>query len=133
MPHKSSVSMPWRMKRGRYNFVGSVCVKCKNILFPARIHCPKCHEETIDKHMSGKGTIMTFTENHTAPAGFEKYVPYMVAIIKLEEGPMIAGHVIGDTTKIEIGSNVRPVFRRLYEDGSDGLIHYGMKFELDVS
>ncbi len=80
--------------------------------------------------MSGKGSVVTFTENHTAPAGFERYIPYTVAIIQLEEGPMVAGQVVGDTTNIEIGTHVHAVFRKLYEDGPDGIIHYGMKFEV---
>src|SRR3989344_8322903 len=117
MPHKSSVSMPWRMKKGRYNFIGSECVECKLVLFPSRTDCPRCHKEMEDRRMSGDGIVATFTENHVAPAGFEKYIPYTVAIIQLEEGPMVSGQVVGDTRNIKIGTHVRAVFRKLYEDG----------------
>ncbi len=130
MPHKTSVSMPWRLKKGRYNFSGSVCKKCGKTYFPSRLYCPGCHENTTDRKLSGDGTILTFTENHTAPAGFEKYAPYFISIIQLDEGPMIAGQVVGDTANIAIGKNVRAVFRKLFEDDDSGLIHYGMKFEL---
>ncbi|MDI6721131.1 MAG: Zn-ribbon domain-containing OB-fold protein, partial [Candidatus Aenigmarchaeota archaeon] len=117
MPHRSSVSMPWRLKKSRYNFIGSCCKKCDKIYFPLRGYCPSCHEKTDETPLTGNGTILTYTENHVAPAGFEKYVPYTIAIIELEEGPMIAGHVIGDVAKIDIGKNVRAVFRKLFEDG----------------
>ncbi|MBI2172736.1 MAG: Zn-ribbon domain-containing OB-fold protein [Candidatus Aenigmarchaeota archaeon] len=130
MPHKTSVSIPWRLKGGRYTFTGSECKKCEKAYFPGRTYCPDCHENMTDKKFSGNGTILTFTENHMAPAGFEKYVPYFMAIIQLDKGPMIAGHVVGDTTNIAIGKKVKPVFRKLFEDGDEGLIHYGMKFEL---
>jgi len=130
MPHKTSVSMPWRLKGGRYMLTGSECNKCEKTYFPGRTHCPNCHENMADNKFSGNGTILTFTENHTAPAGFEKYLPYFIAIIKMDEGPMIAGQVVGNTTDIAIGKKVKPVFRKLFEDGDEGLIHYGMKFEL---
>ncbi|MBI2579576.1 MAG: Zn-ribbon domain-containing OB-fold protein [Candidatus Aenigmarchaeota archaeon] len=123
--------MPWRAKKGRYNFMGTECAECRKIFYPGRPYCQDCHKKTADKKLSGRGVILTYTENHTAPVGFEKYVPYMIAIVELEEGPMVAGQVVGDTSKISIGKKVHTVFRKLFEDGDSGLIHYGMKFELD--
>ena len=32
--------------------------------------------------------------------------------------------------KSNIGSRVKAVFRRMYTDGSSGLIHYGLKWEI---
>ena len=45
----------------------------------------------------------------------------------------VSAQVIGNPDGVRIGQKVRPVFRRLYEDGSSGLIQYGIKFEIEGS
>jgi len=94
--------------------------------------CPVCrrHGKTEEISLTGNGKIVSFTTIRVAPKGFEDKVPYVIGIIELEEGPMISGQIIGNIENIEIDKNVRVVFRRLVEDGLDGLIHYGFKFEL---
>jgi uncharacterized OB-fold protein len=36
--------------------------------------------------------------------------------------------VVGNADKIQIGTRVRSVFRKLGEDGERGMIYYGTKF-----
>ena len=79
---------------------------------------------------SGSGKVVSFTIIRIPPEGFEKYTPYAVAIIELDEGSRISGQIVGDPEKVAMGQKVRPVFRKLQEDNSDGLIQYGLKFEL---
>jgi uncharacterized OB-fold protein len=66
---------------------------------------------------------------YNAPAGYEEYVPYDVALIKLEEGPMLTAQLtdMGDQEP-EIGMPVEMVTRRLRADGDKGMIVYGYKF-----
>ena len=81
---------------------------------------------------SGKGKILSYTIIRVAPDGFERYSPYVVALVKLEDGPVVSAHVVGynENEEMKIGASVRMVFRKLYEDGSSGVINYGFKFEL---
>ena len=125
MPHRSSVAMPWRLKHNRYSVTGTKC-GCGRLYMPPRTLC-ECGGETAPFTFSGRGEIISHTEIHVGPAGFEN-TPYNVALIKLEEGPVISGLVVDD--KIEIGQKVRAVFRRLSVDGHEGLISYGFKFEV---
>ena len=74
------------------------------------------------------GEIVTYTLIHTAAEGFENQAPYTLAIIKLDEGPRLTSQVVGDPEKMHIGMRVRPVFRKLGEDGDRGMIYYGTKF-----
>ena len=74
--------------------------------------------------------ILSHTTIRVPPEGFENYTPYVVAIIKLDEGATISGQVIGNPSEIATGNKVRPVFRKMQEDGSSGLIQYGIKFEI---
>lgn len=132
MPHKSSVPLYWRLKKSRYGLVGSRCSKCGKSYFPTRPLCPECRSRgnIEDLAFSGNGKIATWTIIRTAPEGFERETPYAVAIIDLDEGARVVGQMTGDLAGLGIGKSVRAVFRRQYADGSAGLIHYGLKFEL---
>ncbi len=134
MTYKSSVPMFWRLQGSKYRLVGTRCTKCNSVFFPPRSLCPKCRRKGTVEEMtfSGKGEIISYTIIRTAPEGFEKYVPYAVAIIKLDEGTNISGQIVGNNIEgMAIGMRVRPVFRRMFEDGDRGLIQYGIKWEID--
>ena len=128
--HRSSVPLFWRLKESKYRMIGTKCATCSQLYFPPRNLCPKCRRDgKIEPfQFSGSGEVVSYTIIRTAPSGFEKQAPYVVAIVKLEEGPQIAGQIVGDKDNVRIGKPVRSVFRRMYEDGEDGLIHYGFKF-----
>ena len=130
MPYKSSVSMPWRLKKNKYNLVGSKCVICDIIHFPPRTFCLNCNmDEGMQEHnLNGNGVIESFTTIYVSPDGFEP--PYVIALIRTDEGPLITSQVIDEPEKISIGKRVNVVFRKIFEDGKDGIIHYGFKFEL---
>jgi len=131
MTHRSSVALYWRLFESRYNLVGNRCLVCGECFYPARIVCPNCRRKGVLKKevLSGEGEIYSFTVIRSAPAGFEKYTPYVIAIIKLKEGPRVMGWVVGSRPDdIKIGQKVKQVFRKVYEDGKAGLIHYGFKF-----
>jgi len=132
MVHRSSVPLLWRLKESKYRIMGTKCTTCGQPYFPPRHLCPKCRRDgKIEQfQFSGNGEIVSYTTIRTAPSGFEKLAPYVVAIVKLDEGPRIAGQIVGDMDKVSIGGKVSPVFRRMYEDGDSGLIHYGFKFQV---
>lgn len=78
--------------------------------------------------LSGKGTVYSFT-TVTAPAEpYEAYAPYVLALVQLDEGPMVTAQLTdlgGDPT---IGMRVEMVIRKLRTDGERGIIIYGPKF-----
>lgn len=129
-----SVPMSWRLKRQKYNLIGTQCMTCKSAFFPSRTFCPTCRRKGDIKPMefSGKGEILSYTVIRSAPQGFEKYTPYHIALIKLEEGPTISGQIVTNSEKVDMGKTVRPVFRKMFEEGKDGVIHYGIKWEISV-
>jgi len=133
MPHLSSIPLHWRLKKSKYNLVGTKCTNCNKVYFPPRTLCPDCRSKgkVEDYKFEGKGKILTHTVIRVAPAGFEKQAPYAVGIIELENGVKISGQIVGDITKIKTGMNVRAVFRKMFEDGDEGFISYGLKWELE--
>lgn len=130
--HEGSIPLYWRLKKSRYNLVGSRCASCKRLFYPQRSVCPDCRRKgrLEDFQFSGSGKIISYTIIRSAPNGFEKYAPYPVAIIRLEEGAEITGQVCAEPNDMQTGKSVRPVFRKIYDNNNGGIIHYGLKFEL---
>jgi uncharacterized OB-fold protein len=121
----------WRLKQQRYSLVGEVCPHCDHKIFPPRDVCPNCGDEAKTLYtFSGRGEVYSFTTIYEAPSGFDANTPYTVALIKLEEGPMLTAQLtdLGDEP-VEIGMPVEMVTRRMRNDGDErGMIVYGYKF-----
>jgi len=121
----------WRIRQQRYALVGEVCPHCNAKLFPPRDVCPECGQDARTPYQfSGKGEIYSYTTIYEPPAGFEEYTPYTVALVKLEEGPIVTAQLtdVGDRP-IEIGMPVEMVTRKIRSDGDErGMIIYGYKF-----
>ena len=78
--------------------------------------------------LSGKGTVYSFT-TITAPAeDFVSYAPYPLALVQLDEGPLVTAQLTDLDAAPEIGMRVEMVVRKLRTDGSRGIIIYGPKF-----
>lgn len=121
----------WRLKEQRYRLIGEECDNCETKIFPPRDICPNCHQPAKNKfEFSGKGTVETYTTIYEAPAGYEAQAPYTVALVKLEEGPMITAQLTDiDNDSVQIGMPVEMVTRKMREDGDErGIIIYSYKF-----
>jgi len=130
---KESISLTWRRIPERYKMLGSHCATCDSHYFPPRMVCPICRRKgKIEPfEFSGNGKIYSFTEIHAAPAGFENQVPYIVAIVELDEGTRCTGQVVDATrADLKIGDRVEGTFRKILSDDPEGPIHYGFKFRL---
>lgn len=118
----------WRKIDQRYRTIGTECRTCGETYFPPRQLCPTCRREgdIVEKQFTGKGEVVSYTVVHDPGDNYEGKVPYTLAIIELEEGGRLTAQVSGD---VEVGTEVRPRFRKIGEDGEEGMIHYGTKFE----
>ncbi len=126
----------WRESDHRYRLVAHRCGNCQRVYFPPRDVCPVCHRDSVGKmsnyDLSGKGEIVSFTVVHEAPGAFARQKPYVLAIIKLEEGPSLTGQIVDcNPADVDIGRRVHSVFRKVSEDGKNGIIQYGYKFALE--
>ena len=120
----------WRTSKQRLSLVGEVCPSCGAKLFPPRDVCPKCGgPANTALRFSGKGVVYSFSTVYSSPKAFEQYAPYLVALVKLDEGPLVAAQLT-DVAREEvyIGMPVEMVTRRMREEGQDGLIIYNYKF-----
>ncbi len=125
------IARHWRLNSQRYKLVGEVCPRCDGKIFPPRDVCPYCadNEAQPDFKFSGQGEIYSFTTVHNPPEGYEENAPYTVALVKLEEGPLITAQLTDVANdEVQIGMPVEMVTRKLRTQGKEGLIIYGYKF-----
>ena len=127
----AEIARHWRLNSQRYKLVGEVCPECGIKMFPPRDVCPECADSSPqpDFQFSGKGEVYSHTTVHNPPDGFEEMAPYTVALVKLEEGPLVTAQLTDIATdEVEIGMPVEMVTRKLQTQGQEGLIVYGYKF-----
>ncbi len=74
--------------------LGLKCSDCGAYTCPPKAVCDSCGSGNVERvELSGKGRITTFTTTYVAPVGYDKEVPYTVAMVELEEGPWIVGRL----------------------------------------
>jgi uncharacterized OB-fold protein len=120
----------WRVKTQRYALIGEECPGCHSKIFPPRDVCPDCGSPAHAPFVfSGRGEVFSFSTVYQAPSTHEEQAPYTVALIRLEEGPLVTAQ-LADVNRdtIEIGMPVEMITRVLQSDGERGLIVYGYKF-----
>jgi uncharacterized OB-fold protein len=123
-------SRNWRLQAQRYRLVGERCERCGTFIFPPRDVCPECEAPAKTPFaFSGRGEVYSYSTLYNPPAGFERTAPYTVALVRLEEGPLVTAQLTDvEPEKVAIGMPVEMVTRRIREDGEDGAIVYGYKF-----
>ena len=95
--------------------MGTRCKGCKAYVAPPRPICLECGSKNIEwTSLSGKGELEAFTVIHIPPTALVEKAPYAVGIVKLEEGPMITGRLVGVDIKkpeeIRVGMKVEAAF-----------------------
>jgi uncharacterized OB-fold protein len=120
----------YRTRHARYALTGSVCNDCGAHAFPPRDLCEACgHDALSPFRFSGRGQVYTYSTIRQAPEGFTQFVPYTVALVTLQEGPVVSAQLTDvEPEAVSVGMDVEMVTRKVSEDGADGVIVYGYKF-----
>ncbi len=108
------------------------CQDCGTHHFMPRALCPSCWSDRLAwVDSQGLGTVYSLSVVHRAPTSdFGAVVPYVIAMIDLDEGPRMFANIVGDAAlEASIGERVEvvfetrddgrvlPQFRRLRQDG----------------
>ncbi|MDH5401993.1 MAG: Zn-ribbon domain-containing OB-fold protein [Candidatus Heimdallarchaeota archaeon] len=132
---RNLVAENWRLERSRYLLVGNKCTECEKYYFPNVQICTDCNISKLDEYVfSGKGKLIEWTKIYEVAKGFELFAPLYYGIIELEEGVRVAAQIteVTDDTKLIPGIKTQMVFRKLFEDGSQGVLTYGFKAEPQI-
>ena len=102
------------------------CRACRRFRFYPRAVCPHCLSGEYEwVTVSGRATLYSFTVCHRAASeAFAADVPYMVALVELEEGVRLMSNLIGcPPDQARVGMPVEVVF----EDASLDITLYKFK------
>jgi uncharacterized OB-fold protein len=118
----------WRLRASRYRLQGQRHVTTGEVRFPPAPDSADA-QDWEDYDLSGAGTLYSWSVVRQPPAGYEEQSPYVLALVRLAEGPMITAQLTDcDPDQLAIEQPVEMVTRRLRDLGPDGLIIYGYKF-----
>ncbi len=94
------------------------CLSCDVVQFYPRSQCKQCGSKNLEyRESKGKGTIRTFTHVHRAPSpAFKEDVPYILALIDLDEGFRMMSNIVGTERDVKIGDRVIIDFEKRSED-----------------
>ncbi len=93
------------------------CEKCGGFTAPNRFVCNCGNARLSWKDASGTGKVFSFTVVRRAPdPAFRAEVPYVVAVIELDEGVRLLSNVVGSKPEdVRIDMTVRAVFETVGE------------------
>jgi uncharacterized OB-fold protein len=117
LPRPTEISAPhWDgCKRGELKV--QQCADCDTYVFIPQASCTACQGLNLDWVISsGKGKLYSYTTVFR-PQRVEFEVPYVVAIVELEEGWYMLSNLIEcDPETIEVGLPVEVSFKKMTED-----------------
>jgi len=86
------------------------CGDCSTFHFYPKPACTKCGGAKLAwAAASGGGSVYTFSVVHRAPSpAFKEQVPYVIAIVKTDEGPHLLSRIVGVAPEaVKIGMRLR--------------------------
>ena len=89
------------------------CGECSAFLPPGSTVCSECLSESLEwVRSSGAGKVFTFGVMHQLyHEGFAQEIPYVVAVIELDEGPRLNSNIIGcEPGDVRVGDAVTVTF-----------------------
>ncbi len=104
----------WRaVEEGR--LIIQQCANCRATQFYPRVFCTKCGGRDIDWIEAGGNAVLhAFSIVHQPPTPeFADGVPYVTAIVEIEEGPRIPTRIVGvdpDPEALKIGAPLKLTF-----------------------
>jgi len=83
------------------------CLKCGRINLPPRKVCQECGSRNWRWiKLEGKGKLETYTVIHIPPTEFSEMAPYIVGIVRLDEGPRITAMILTNPDDVKVGMDV---------------------------
>jgi uncharacterized protein len=96
---------------------GKKCNSCGFAMLEPSFCCPSCgSEKLVEMTFNGKGSIYTYTVVHVAAGHLVKRVPYILAVVELQEGLKVL--TIVDNLPIDQVAIGKPVVFQGMEEGT---------------
>jgi hypothetical protein len=96
LPKQTAESEPFWQAAREHRLLIQQCTNCDTYIFYPRVLCPQCSAIELKwVQVGGKGTVYSYTViRRPAVPSFAQDIPYVFAIVELEEGPRMATNII---------------------------------------
>ena len=119
LPTPDAATAPYWDAAREERLVMPHCLDCGHYHFYPRTLCPQCSSARLEwTRCGGEGEVYSFTVVHRAPSpAFAAAVPYVVAAVKLDEGPHLMTNIVGCAPDaVRIGMRVRVTFQKISDE-----------------
>lgn len=119
LPTPTPITQPFWDAARQHKLSIQRCRSCERYVFYPRPFCPHCGAGDLDwTEVSGRGTVYSFTVARRATArAFAPDVPYVIAIVELDEGPRMATNIVGcELDDVRIGMPVQATFEDVTDE-----------------
>ena len=98
-PRPAPESLPYWQAAKEHRLALPKCEDCSQFWFPPSRTCPHCLSTNSSfQNVSGRGKVFSFVTFHRVyRSAFAEDVPYVVALVELEEGPRVLTNILGVT------------------------------------
>ncbi|BAA80876.2 conserved hypothetical protein AcaC [Aeropyrum pernix K1] len=127
---RESTVREWRTRVPRYRLLGGRCSDCGRSFYPPAKACPYCGSRNVaETELPRVGRLEAYTVLYSVESGARDRSPVVIGLVDLGVAKVVSEIVdVSDPESLERGVQVEAVFRRIYEDGDEGVIVYGVKF-----
>lgn len=97
LPRPTALSRPFWEGTRQHKLLLQRCRACGTYRFTPQVLCRSCYSEEYDwVETSGRGKVWSYTVIHRAQTpAFGDDLPYIEAIIELDEGPLMLTDIVG--------------------------------------
>lgn len=111
LPQPSPISRPFWEAARRHELTLQQCGGCGKFIYYPRPLCPHCFSDRLEwKKVSGRGTVYSYTVSRYSPTPAFKEIPFVLAIVELEEGPRMTTNIVAPPEQVRIGLPVTVAF-----------------------
>ncbi|WNV11829.1 Zn-ribbon domain-containing OB-fold protein [Tardiphaga sp. 709] len=114
LPVPTPWSAPYWEASRKKRFVLQCCNACDRLIMYPKRFCPFCLSEDLGwRDSAGTGEIYSITVQRAgAPTGFSEHLPYVLIIVRLDEGVQLMSRLIGpDAETARCGDRVKVDFQ----------------------
>ena len=112
-PLSPELTRPFWEAARRHELLMPRCTMCDYVFFYPRSECPRCLSANLEwVKVNGRGRLHSFTVvQQPANAAFRDDVPYVYAVVQLDEGPRLVSNIVQcDIDALRVDTSLEAVF-----------------------
>lgn len=126
IPEPTPETQPYWDACSEHRLMLQRCLDCSGhpAYFYPRPFCPTCLSRNVEWfEASGRATLHTYVIAHRGAPGFDDAVPYVIAVVALEEGPRMMSNIVGveaTPENLPVGLALEVTWEDLEQKARDG-------------